>query len=420
MNDWTSARRLGAPLAALALLLSLFAPGSARAQETLEDVMMAAGKAYVAGQKCLEAGRKPGANSFLENEKAIGHLEQAQRLLERYLGARPDDPEGNRMMMDVASLLFWCHKMSPMVDPEELEPDEPVEDDEPTAGPAPTEPETPEPAGPDPEVEAERLLGEARAYREENPDDGMGALAKFFMVAEQFPETTAGKAARGEAEQLQATLFAKPPAPPAPPKPQPLDDDDRRDIEELLREWLSKRQDLRCSSCKGEGASPCRKCDGTGKLRGRAGRVATCNKCRRGMVPCKRSSCAEGVDSRILEKVVVDFRAPYYREKLKALLGGGRKAIEQFVWALGAYLADSPRAPAEISRCASELGIEPVQLRDIIEAHGPDRALLQDFTTYSLGEIKRVVKYTIRGDAEVDEAVSFEQQDGTWYLRELK
>ncbi len=415
MNGWSG--RLCALLVTVAALLAL--PGFARG-ETPDELLAAAGKAYVAGQKCLAEGRKPGANQFLENEKAIGHLEQASRLLERYLAGRPEDPEGNRLMQDVASLLFWCHKMSPMVDPEEIEPEDPAPEEE-AAAPQDEQPEAvARPAQPDPSAEAERLLGEARAFRDANPDDAMGALAKFFQVAERFPETEAGRAARAEAEQLQSTLFAKAPAPPATPKPQPLTDGDRRDIEGLLKDWLTKRQKLRCSSCKGAGSSPCTRCNGTGKLRGRAGRVATCSKCRRGEVPCKRRSCTEGIDTRTLEKVVIDFRAPYYRETLKALLGESRRAIDAFVTALAAHLAGSPRAPAEISRCATELGIEPVQLRDVIEAHGPSPALVTPFTNYSLGEIGRKVRYVIRGEGESQEIVTFEQEEGQWYLRGLK
>ena len=88
---------------------------------------------------------------------------------------------------------------------------------------------------------------------------------------------------------------------------------------------------------------------------------------KRGKVYCKRSSCSEGIDTRMLEKVVIRARAPYYHEKLKALLGGKKKSIDNFLTALAATLSRSPRAPAEISRCATELGIAPIQLRDVIE-----------------------------------------------------
>ena len=56
-------------------------------------------------------------------------------------------------------------------------------------------------------VAADELLAQARAYQSENAEDGMGALAKFFFVAENYPETEAGQVARTEAEALQGKLF---------------------------------------------------------------------------------------------------------------------------------------------------------------------------------------------------------------------
>jgi hypothetical protein len=139
-----------------------------------------------------------------------------------------------------------------------------------------------------------------------------------------------------------------------------------------------------------------------------AGRRSTCQRCRRGRVPCERRGCVEGIDLRTLERVVIDARAPYYQEKVRALLGGHREAVTKFLEACAATLASSPRAPAEISRCATELGIAPVALRDIIEAHGPSRELVRPYNQFTLGTIDRTARYTLRGDEDVEETVSFE------------
>lgn len=417
-----------ARVAALSLLLLMaFAAGGA-AQDPADELMKAAMKAHQAGCKCLDAARKPGANQFLENEKAIGHLEQAQRLLEQFLVARPEEPNAEALMMDVLSLLFWCHKMSPMVDPEEVEP-EPADAPTSTEPPPPTSTEagpTPPPAEPTPpatppasEEEARALLEQAREYQKANPQDGMGALAKLFYISEAFPGTAAGAEAKAEAERLQGELFAVAPVVPARVQRQPLTRQDVAAIEKALRDWLDQRRRLRCSSCKGVGHTVCKTCDGSGEIAGRAGRRSTCTRCRRGKVACERRGCIEGIDVRTLEKVVVDARAPYYQEKLRALLGGHREAVEKFTEALAAVLANSPRAPAEISRAATELGIAPVQLRDVIDNHGPSEHVAREFSNYSLGGIERKVRYTIRGDETYEETVSFEQQDGKWYLRRI-
>lgn len=403
---------------AAVVLLSLAA---ARAQDAPDDLMRAAMQAHQAGGRCLAEGRKPGANQFLENEKAIGHLEQAQRLLERYLEARPDDRDGEALMQDVLSLLFWCHKMSPMVDPEEVEPEPPTPEAPPStteADPPPTASEPP-PVAPAPEAEARRLLQQAREFAAAHPDDAMGALAKLFYVAEQFPATIAGQEAKAEAERLQAQLFAVAPVVQPRPQLQPLTKQDLQQVERVLRDWLDQRRRLRCASCKGQGATVCRACDGTGELQGRAGRRSTCTRCRRGKVPCERRGCVEGIDLRALERVVIAPRAPYYQEKLRSLLGGHRDAVDRFLEALAAVLAGSARAPAEISRAATELGIAPVQLRDVIEAHGPSPKVAREFTNYSLGDVGRKARYTLRGDEQYEETVSFEQQDGKWYLRRI-
>lgn len=418
--------KLAARVAALALLFIMSFVSIGPAQDPIDELMKAAMKAHQAGSKCLDAARKPGANQFLENEKAIGHLEQAQRLLEQFLAARPEEPNAEALMQDVLSLLFWCHKMSPMVDPEDIEP-EPAEAPTATesapppptategAPPPPVEP----PAPPPNEEEARRLLEQAREYQKANPADGMGALAKLFFVSESFPGTAAAAEARAEAEKLQGELFAVAPVVPARVQRQPLTRQDVAAIEKALRDWLDQRRRLRCSSCKGVGHTVCKRCDGSGELAGRAGRRSTCTACRRGKVACERRGCVEGIDVRTLEKVVVDARAPYYQEKLRALLGGHNQAVEKFTEALAAVLANSPRAPAEISRAATELGIAPVQLRDVIDNHGPSEHVAREFSNYSLGEIERKVRYTIRGDETYDETVSFEQQDGKWYLRRI-
>ncbi|MBX3472077.1 MAG: hypothetical protein KF878_34935 [Planctomycetes bacterium] len=408
------------------LLAAALAPG----QEGPDDLMKAALQAHRAGTRCLEAGRKPGANRFLENEKAIGHFEQAQRLLERFLEARPGDASGEALMQDVLSLLFWCHKMSPMVDPEKLAPEPPAPaEPKPAETPAPAEPAPAEPAPAQPappvaseadEAEARRLLEQAREHQRAHPGDGMGALARLFYVAERFPLTAAGREARAEADRAQATLFTTPLAAPARPAVEPLSRQDQQQIERALRDWLDQRRRLRCTSCKGQGSSACRACDATGELRDRAGRRSTCQRCRRGRVPCERRGCSEGLDVRALEKVVVGARAPYFQETLRDLLGGQRDAVEKFLQALAAVLVDSPRAPAEISRAATELGIAPVQLRDLIAAHGPTAEVAREFTHYSLGEIDRKVRYRVqRGGEEREETATFEQQDGRWYLRRL-
>ncbi|MCO5167002.1 MAG: hypothetical protein M9894_11615 [Planctomycetes bacterium] len=426
-------RRPWPPALSLALVAVLAAAVLAPAQEGPDDLMKAAMQAHRAGTRCLEAGRKPGANQFLENEKAIGHFEQAQRLLERFLEARPGDPSGEALMQDVLSLLFWCHKMSPMVDPEKVPPEPPPAEPPPSpppadGGPPPADGDTPlteppaEPpapaATPEDEAEARRLLEQAREHQRAHPADGMGALARLFYVAERFPLTAAGREARAEAERAQATLFTAPPVAPARPRVEPLTQQDQQQIERALRDWLDQRRRLRCTSCKGQGSSPCRPCGATGELRDRAGRRSTCQRCRRGRVPCERRGCAEGLDVRALEKVVVSARAPYYQETLRDLLGGQRDAVEKYLQALAAVLVESPRAPAEISRAATELGIAPVQLRDLIAAHGPSAEVAREFTHFSLGEIDRKVRYRLqRGAEEREETATFEQQDGRWYLR---
>lgn len=417
------AARPGAALVVLALLLVVLVGAPAPAQESPADLFKAAGQAHQAGSKCLDAARKPGANQFLENEKAIGHFEQALRLLERYMEHRPDDAAAENLMQECASLLFWCHKMSPMVDPEDIEP-EPAEPPAPVAEPKAGEPAPP--AQPDPaelqkaqEEEARALLAQAREFQQAHPDDGMGALAKLFYVSERFPGTAAGQEAKAAADELQAKLFAVVPVVAPKPVLQPLTAKDTAAIEKQVKEWLASRQRLRCASCKGAGHTECKKCDGTGELAGRAGRRSTCPDCRRGKVACKRAGCVEGIDVRALEKVVIDARAPYYQEKVRALLGDHKDAVDKFLEALAAVLSGSPRAPAEISRCATELGIAPVQLRDVIEAHGPSAEVARPFTNFSIASVDRTVRYTIRGEGEHEETVSFEQQDGKWYLRRI-
>lgn len=416
-----------ARVAALTLLFMVTFVSIGPAQDPADELMKAAMKAHQAGCKCLDAARKPGANQFLENEKAIGHLEQAQRLLEKFLEMRPEEPNAEALMQDVLSLLFWCHKMSPMVDPEEVEP-EPAEPPTSTeaapptatdAGPAPPVEPAPPAAPPPSEEEARALLEQAREYQKANPADGMGALAKLFYVSETFPGTAAAAEAKAEAEKLQGELFAVAPVVPARVVLQPLTRQDKAAIDKALRDWLDNRRRLHCSSCKGVGHTECKTCDGSGEIAGRAGRRSTCTRCRRGKVACERRGCVEGIDARTLEKVVVDSRAPYYQEKLRALLGGHAQAVEKFTEALAAVLSESPRAPAEISRAATELGIAPVQLRDVIDTHGPSAHVAREFSNFSLGEIERKVRYTIRGDETYDETVSFEQQDGKWYLRRI-
>jgi hypothetical protein len=417
-----------------------FTAAPAAAAESARDVFDAATKAYHEGTKCLAAGRKKGANQFLENEKAIGHLEQAQRLMERYLELKPSDSEAERMMSDILSLLFWCHKMSPMVDPDEIEPndedldDEPVDDDPEPTGPSAEELEAKRKAAEEAkakaaaeeakakEGEAQAALEKARKYRDENPKDGMNALAKFFQVAESYPGTKAGAEAKQEADALQEKLFAvKPVIPQRPKKLPPLTMDDKKEIEKELKGWLSNRMKVHCASCNGAGYSECKKCDGSGKIRGRAGRVSTCRKCKRGKIACSRRNCSEGVDTRFLSKVVIQSRAPYYQEKLKALLGGGKKAIDLFLVALAAQLSESPGAPAAITRCATELGITPVQLRDIITNHGPSQQIVAEFKAYSVDKIGRKTSYTLKGKSNARETVTFEKTpDGEWFLRDFE
>lgn len=424
----THTRARGA-LGALLLTLGVVLAGPSLAGDTPDELFAAAGKAHQAGSKALRAMQADPGKAFIENEKAIAHFEQAQRLLEKYLELRPDDPSAESLMQDVLSQLFWCHKFSPMVDPEEIEPDDPEPE---AAAPPPPEPgvsaeeqarladEAKRKAAEEGAREAGKLLEDARRYASEHPDDGMGALAKFFYVAERWPESEAGVAAKAEADALQDKLFKVKPVVVEKPKKQPLTNGDKSEIEKALRGWLLNRQKIRCASCKGMGYSECKTCDGTGKIAGRAGRTSTCSKCKRGKIECKRKTCIEGIDTRMLEKVVIDARAPYYQEKIHALLGEQKDSVDKFLEALAATLAGSARAPAEISRAATELGIEPVQLRDVIESCGPDARIATEFKSYSLGDIGRKVKYVIRGDDEHEESVTFEQQDGKWYIRDFK
>ena len=424
------------PLAvALFGLLTLLPAGPALA-ESPEEIYDAATKAHHHGNQALRRARQ--ANSpkaqFTENENAIGHLEQAQRLLEKYLGERPEDGQAERLMQDVLSLLFWCHKMSPMVDPEELsdepEPEEPEEPEEPVdSGPTAEEEAAAkkaeraaakQKAAEQTAAEAQGLLEGARKFLAENPEDGMGALAKFFYVAERFPDSEPGKAAKDEAAALQEKLFAVKVVVPAKRKKVPLTASDKSEIEKTLKGWLSNRQKVRCASCKGVGESICKKCDGSGKIAGRAGRSSTCPRCKRGKIECKRRTCTKGIDTRFLEKVVIDSRAPYYQDKVVSLLGGRSDALEKFLEALAATLSGSSGVSSVITRCATDLGIEPVQLRDVLEAHGPSESIVTSFKAYSIGEIDRKATYTLKGDADFDETATFEQQDGQWYVRRIK
>ncbi len=341
------------------------------------------------------------------------------RLLEKYMEARPDDDKAAELMSDVTSFLFWCHKMSPIDTAEEIAA-RPVTEAPPASESKPAEPD-PAALAAAAESEARRLLEEAHEHLKENPSDEMGTMIKLEYVAERFAESESGKVARAEADALQAKLFAQKPVAPEEIKLEPLTNRDTQAIERLLRDWLETRRRIRCTSCKGEGSSPCKTCDGTGEVRGMAGRRATCTRCRRGKVPCDRKACIEGVDAAVLERAVIDSRAPYYQETIRALLGGKRDSVKKFCEALAAVLIDSPRAPAEISRCATELGIAPVQLRDVIDTHGPTKAIVAPFTTYSLKSIDRTTGYTLRGDGAVqtDEDVSLEQDQGKWYLRRL-
>lgn len=409
----------GAALAAPVLLVVLVLFGAPARADELADLMKGAMAAKAAGEKCVAESRKAGANQVLENQKAAAHFEQAVRLLEKYMEARPDDDKAAELMSDVTSFLFWCHKMSPVDTAEEIAA-RPV-----TEAPPPTESK---PAEPDPaalaaaaEAEARRLLDEAHEHLTANPADEMGTMIKLEYVAERFAESESGKVARKEADDLQAKLFAQKPVAPEKVKLAPLTNRDTAAIERLLKDWLETRRRIRCTSCKGEGSSPCKTCDGSGEVRGMAGRRATCTRCRRGKVACERKACIEGVDATVLERAVIDSRAPYYQETIRALLGGKKDSVKKFCEALAAVLIDSPRAPAEISRCATELGIAPVQLRDVIDTHGPPKSLVAPFTTYSLKTVDRTTTYTLRGDgsSSTDENVSLEQEQGKWYLRRL-
>jgi hypothetical protein len=420
----------------LVLLCLLAFPVTAEAGDKPQDIYDAAGKAYYEGQKCVRRGGQVGANAFIENEKAIGHLEQSQRLMEKYLLLKPDDGEAERLMTEILALLFFCHKMSPMVDPEDIpedtEEDEAVGEDAEETGPTEEEEaaqrareeaeeaEAKAEASAQNETKASELLEQARAYKSENPKEGMNALTKFFFVAETYPDTEAGKAARAEAEALQGTLFAVKMKVAKKISIKPLTAGDKKSIEKQLKTWLSNRQKVRCGSCKGAGFKECGKCGGSGKIQGRAGRRSTCSKCKRGKIYCKRKACSTGIDTRFLEKVVVGSRAPHFEEKLLALLGGGKKALPNFLSALAATLSGSPRAPAEISRCATELGIAPVQLRDVIENHGPTEAIVARFKSYSVKKVGRKTSYELKGEDAGREKVSFEQTpDGKWWVRDF-
>ena len=398
----------------------------AHAGDKARELLDGAGKAYIAARKCTKRARKhtDPKKQFVENQTAITHLRQAYRLMEKYLALKPDDIEAVRMMQNVTALLFWCEKMSPLE----------VDDEPETPKPDPAKEEAAKKkraAAAQKEFEAEERrkateqaaaqLAAAKEFRAENPKDGVGALARFYKVHEQYPTTPAGQEAKTLANKLQAELYkAKTVVIKKKKVIPPLTSKDKAAISNMLQSWINNRRKLRCLSCRGHGYSECKTCDGTGTVHGRAGRRSSCRKCRRGKRPCKRGKCSEGIDTRFLAKVLIASRAPYYKETLKALLGGSSKAITRYLEALAAWLAESPRAPATISRCAAQLKIDDVQLRDVIENHGPGRAFVLKFDSNKLVKIDRRSTILLRGEEERQERVSFEQQDGKWYFKRLK
>jgi hypothetical protein len=247
----------------------------------------------------------------------------------------------------------------------------------------------------------------------------MGALSKFFFVAETYPGTEAGAAAKGEADTLQEKLFAVKPVIPKKPVRKPLTGKDKKAIEKSLKRWLSNRQKVRCGSCGGKSFSECKKCGGSGKLHGMSGRKSTCPKCKRGKVYCKRKTCSKGIDTRFLEKVVMAPRAPYYRAKIKALLGDHKKAVPLFIKALAASLSSSSSA-GTIVNCAKELKIDSAQLADILVTHGPGKSIVKPFKSYTVKKVGRKTSYEVKGSGAEREHVTFEQTpDGKWWLRDL-
>lgn len=408
-------------LCLLAITLATPAHAGDKAREYLDG----AGKAYIAARKCTKRARKDTnpKNQFVENQKAIGHLRQAYRLMEKYLALKPNDSEAVSLMQNVTALLFWCEKMSPLEvddEPETPKPDPAKEaaakkkkaDEAQKAFDAEARREAAE--------QAAAQLAAAKEFRAKNPKDGVGALARFYKVCEQYPATAAGQEAKTLATQLQAELYKAKTVVVKKKTVKPLTSSEKAALSDLLQSWINNRRKLRCLSCRGQGYSTCKTCDGSGTIHGRAGRRSSCRKCQRGKRPCKRSKCSEGIDTRFLAKVLIDARAPYYKETLQDLLGGSSKAIKKYLEALAAWLANSPRAPATISRCAAELRIDDVQLRDVIENHGPGRDWILKFDTSKLVKVDRRATILLRGEEERQERVSFEQQDGKWYFKRLK